>query len=152
MIAQRERREEYAHVSYYFLCGLFGLVVAFDFVFLEAGIALADYALDLGEFARLLLYSHGGLLWCVLCGVNRSCSSWRIRLCNACDGQSFFGLNLIAWVVQASVPEHDHQGSVFSAPRITSSTLEQSKLHYEIYWNTVSSDLELDTSRPIFSV
>jgi len=59
---ERSRKEEYAHVSYYFLCGLFGLVVAFDFVLLEAGIALADDSLDLGEFARLLLYSHGGVV------------------------------------------------------------------------------------------
>jgi hypothetical protein len=69
--AQREdlRKEEreagrggggYAHVSYYFFGGLFGLVgFASDLVLLEAGIALADDSLDLGKLARLLLHSHG---------------------------------------------------------------------------------------------
>jgi hypothetical protein len=61
--------ERYAHVSYYFFSGLFGLVVgAGDLVLLEAGIALADDSLDLGEFAGFLLYSHG-VSMCVLCCV-----------------------------------------------------------------------------------
>jgi hypothetical protein len=64
-----EAEDEYAHVSYYFFSGLFGLVVgaAGDLVLLEAGIALTDDSLDLGELARLLLYSHGDvmLLCCV---------------------------------------------------------------------------------------
>jgi len=62
----REQRTRYAHVSYYFFGGLLGLVVASDLVLLEAGIALADDSLDLGELARLLLYSHGGREMCVV--------------------------------------------------------------------------------------
>jgi hypothetical protein len=54
----RGEKGEYAHVSYYFLSGLFGLVLGGDCVLLEAGIALADDSLDLCELARLLLYSH----------------------------------------------------------------------------------------------
>jgi hypothetical protein len=38
-------------------------------VLLEAGIALADDSLDLGELARLLLYSHGVIMCVCLCCV-----------------------------------------------------------------------------------
>jgi hypothetical protein len=58
--AQREGEE------YDVLGGLFGLVrFASDLVLLEAGIALADDSLDLGELARLLLHSH--VLRCMCC-------------------------------------------------------------------------------------
>jgi hypothetical protein len=71
-IPEKDEREEdeYAHVSYYFFSGLFGLVVgARDLVLLETGIALADDSLDLGELARLLLYSHGVIMCVCLCCV-----------------------------------------------------------------------------------
>lgn len=85
----------YSHLSYnFFRCRLFGLVVASDLVLLEAGIALADDSLDLGELARLLLYTHadgcvcvmrGGGLRCGLCLVAQTCDLRSLQ----CDGNHF---------------------------------------------------------------